>query len=382
MTLTASEKYGHFAHYYKVVIVCLCVVLVIFMLCLMVCWLRWTIVDCWRKYKEYKRCKNTPNLHPVHGGVQYISQQRHLYNLHTHLVKNFLVITCSGVEFLCAVWFIVSILVTSQHVKSKQISYTAQCTETYYHFLKYFQNPYWIVLENLSYSLFLLFFIVLSILTRYLSARYLIHPFRRTLCKYILWYIFQFVIIALVSNVYTYIFSFLIFPIFGIANWIILYKDTSKLSHVLSSNLRDILHYSDHSSFYKKQYSFYAYFRIYRIFLLSSLFILVLICFSQSIECILDLFINGICIINSLYHTNIPEPFPQNKDSIHSIIIPTFDLIYSTLCIIYILLIGIPLVWATFAPLVYQCYKRCTDKEEYYRFNSEKFLRMRQKLIN
>ena len=166
MTLTDKEKYGHFAHYYKLVILCLCVMLGIFILCLMVYWLRWIIVDCWRKYKEYKRCQNTPNLHPVHGGVQYISQQRHLYNLHTHLVKNFLVITCSGVEFLCGVWFIVSILVT-QHVKSKQVSYTAQCTEIYYKFLKYFQNPYWIVLENLSYSLFLLFFIVLSILTRY-----------------------------------------------------------------------------------------------------------------------------------------------------------------------------------------------------------------------
>ena len=378
MTLTASEKYGHFAHYYKVVTVCLCVVLGIFILCLMVYWLGWTIVDCWRKYKEYKRCQNTPNLHPVHGGVQYISQQRHLYNLHTHLVKNFLVITCSGVELLCGVWYIVTILIT-QHVKSKQVSYTAQCTEIY-HFLKFFQYQYWIVLVNLTYSLFLLFFVVLSILTRYLSARYLIHPFRRTLCKYILWYIFQLVIIALVSNVYTYIFSFLIFPVLGIANWIILCKYTSKLSHVLSSNLRDILHYSDHSSFYNKQYSFYAYFRVYRIFLLSSLFIIVLMCFSQSIEYILDLFINGICIINSLYHTNIPEPFPQNN--YHFIILDTSFIIGSTLCLIYILLIGIPLVWVTFTPLVYQCYKRCTDKEEYYRFNSEKFIRMRQKLIN
>ena len=327
MNVTDSEKYEQFLHYYKVVIVCLGVVLVIFILCLMVCWLRWTIVDCWRKYKEYKKCQNTPNLHPVHGGVQYISQQRHLYNLHTHLVKNFLVITCSGVELLCAVWFIVSILVT-KHVKSKQVSYTAQCTEIYYNFLQFFQIPYWIVLENLSYSLFLLFFVVLSILTRYLSARYLIHPFRRTLCKYILWYIFQLVIIALVSNVYTYIFSFLIFPVLGIANWIILCKDTSKLSCVLSSNLRDILHYSDHLSFYKKQYSFYAYFRVYRIFLSSS-FIQVLIWSCHYTEYSLDLFINGICIINSLYHTNIPEPFPQNN--YHFIILDTSFIIGSTL---------------------------------------------------
>ena len=277
MNVTDNGKYRQFAHYYKVVIVCLGVVLGIFILCLMVCWLRWTIVDCWRKYKEYKKCQNTPNLHPVHGGVQYISQQRHLYNLHTHIVKNFIVITCSGVEFLCGVWYIVTILITSQHVKPKQVSYTAQCTETNIRFFKFFQNPHLIVVGNLCYSLFFLFSVVLSILTRYLSARYLIHPFRRTLCKYILWYIFQFVIIALVSNVYTYIFSFFIFPILGIANWIILCKDTSKLSRVLSSNLRDILHYSDHLSFYKQQYSFYAYFRVYRIFQLSSLFIQVLI---------------------------------------------------------------------------------------------------------
>ena len=379
MNVTDKEKYRQFLHYYKVVIFCLGVVLGISILFLMFYWLRWTIVDCWRKYKEYKRCQNTPNLHPVHGGVQYISQQRHLYNLHTHLVKNFLVITCSGVEFLCGVWYLVSILIT-QHVKPKQVSYASQCSETYYKLLEYFQNPYWIVLENLCYSLFLLFFVVLSILTRYLSARYLIHPFRRTLCKYILWYIFQLVIIALVSNVYTYIFSFLIFPVLGIANWIILCKDTSKLSRVLSSNLRDILHYSDHLSFYKQQYSFYAYFRVYRIFQLSSLFIIVLMCFSHYIAYILDLFIDGICLINSLYHTNIPEPFPQNF--YHLTILDASLTIISTLWIIYLLLIGIPLVWVTFTPLLYQCYKRCTDKEEYYRFNSEKFIRMRQKLIN
>ena len=67
---------------------------------------------CCSVLRKYGICKRTPNLHPIYRDVQYLSQQRKLYNLKTHTVKYVLIIMCLGVEIssiLCAGGYVILI---------------------------------------------------------------------------------------------------------------------------------------------------------------------------------------------------------------------------------------------------------------------------------
>ena len=56
--------------------------------------------ECYRNVNRYLTCKRTPDLHPIYKDVQYLSRQRKLYNLKTHIVKYVLVILCLSVEVI------------------------------------------------------------------------------------------------------------------------------------------------------------------------------------------------------------------------------------------------------------------------------------------
>ena len=118
---------------------------------------------------------------------------------------------------------------------------------------------------------------LLTVLSRYLIARYLNHPFKRTAIKYLIWSISQCILIGLCSTIYTWMFIVLIFPIIGFTNWILLLRATSVLSRVLRSHLRDIQLYSDNRVFYNTQLSAFKFYRMLRVVLLVSLFVLIII---------------------------------------------------------------------------------------------------------
>ena len=67
-------------------------------LCLNIVWILVCMRECYRDVNRYLTCKRTPDLHPVYKDVQYLSRQRKLYNLETHIVKYVLVISCMSAE--------------------------------------------------------------------------------------------------------------------------------------------------------------------------------------------------------------------------------------------------------------------------------------------
>ena len=99
------------------------------------------------------------------------------------------------------------------------------------------------MMYTFTYFLFFLLFILLSILARYLTARYLNHSFKRTLFKYIFWLAVQFVVVLLCSTIYTIVFSVLLFPLLTLIHWLVLFRDNRILCRVLRSNLREIKHH-------------------------------------------------------------------------------------------------------------------------------------------
>ena len=98
----------------------------------------------------------------------------------------------------------------------------------------YHSVSYYCLLENLVFVHAFLFITMLCITTRYIAARYLRHPCRALLIKYVIWFSFQVVVTIACSNVYTVVLAYLFIPLFAALNWVILLRDNV----VLNSNSR------------------------------------------------------------------------------------------------------------------------------------------------
>ena len=265
---------------YKVALNFVSVIYGIFVICMYLGWLVTFFMQCLKTLKLYRTCKRTPNLHPIYSDVQYLSQQRRLYNLETHCVKYLLIFLCILIELIALLWILLCAIFNTGYTKSTIISTEIKhmfpnCTghSNLYEFYFY---PFSIFMYNTEILLYMFLFALLSILTRYLSARYLNHSFKKTLPKYLLWLGFQILVIALCSNIYAVIAVFLIFPVFGLINWILLLRDIRILSRVLRSNLRELELFSNNRILYLQNAYGYRLFRIFQNFLLFSLLCLVL----------------------------------------------------------------------------------------------------------
>ena len=343
---------------------------------LLVGWIIYFIRECWRLHKEYKTCKQTPLLHPLYSGVQYLSQQRKLYNLKTHIVKYVLMIVCSSVEVSVIICTLLSSLsksilkihfnITNTQKEIFPLNITQRSSLTYYKYL------FFIPMQSLSVLLPTLLLTLISILSRYLAARYLNHPFRRTLIKYIIWCSVQCLLTALCSTVYTWLLMVLVFPSIGLINWILLLRDTSLLSRVLRSNLREIQFHSNNRILYHNQLSAYKFYRIFRIALLISMFLIILSISGYVVSKLLEVlfFANNKL---ELHHNVIIAPFLRRDRQDLFENITTIMLFVWEFCIfIYLNLTSIPLCCISFAPVIVRCVKRCREKEDQYRYNYEK----------
>ena len=141
-------------------------------ICLNVIWLIVCMKMCYRMAMSYRASKRTPLLHPIHRDVQYLSLQRKLYNLKTHVIKYILFCTCLCVEILKMVSIFVYIFFDIGHFRDEILSNTLNCIETSY-FSNIYRSPNLIPVLNSYFIISLLLSTLLSILTRYLAARYL-----------------------------------------------------------------------------------------------------------------------------------------------------------------------------------------------------------------
>ena len=160
---------------------------------LIIGWIIYFIVKCWRIYKEYKTCKRTPVLHPLYSDVQYLSKQRKLYNLKTHFTKYILMIVCSLVEVssICVAGS-VSIRLKPNHLLNNSL---VKIGNVYCQSLGWYENDSVIPIQTNVCLLLTSHLILLTILTRYLAMRYLNHPFKRTLIKYLICFSLQFILL-------------------------------------------------------------------------------------------------------------------------------------------------------------------------------------------
>ena len=341
-------------------------------------WLIKSIIFCWRKYKNYLLCKRTPNLHPIYSDVQFLSQQRTLYNLKTHIIKYILIIVCSCVELFNLLWFIISYIIQLETPVQKNDTYVSKFEEsfpncTYKHLELHFNfHSIYVPFYNVNFICFLLVFALLSILTRYLVARYLNHDFKPTLIKYIVWCFVQIAVIAICSTLYTMVLALPLFPILVFICWIIFIRDSLILSRVLKSNLRDLQLYGDSKFFYKQQLSAYRFYMLFRRVLFVSTFFLALsISFIFSVEKLVALPYHRFCLFSLIYNIHIPN-YIYDYNKVYSLSEEIIRFVCSLFTFIYAMGMAVPLCVVTFSPIVSKCIRRWKEKEDDYIYNYEK----------
>ena len=215
-------------------------------LCLNILWIFVCIRECYRDVNRFLTCKRTTDLHPVYKDVQYLSRQRKLYNLETHIVKYVLVISCRSVEvvaIVCAAIFYNDIKIQpNEMILTEIMKYQKEYPncDFEHRIWKLLLTPQLMWFQNIAFYIIFLWFVLISILTRYLAARYLNHPFNKTLYRYIVWISVQFCVVAFCSNKFTFIFSYFAFPLLSIINWLVLLRDNRILCRVLRSNLTEL----------------------------------------------------------------------------------------------------------------------------------------------
>ena len=350
---------------------------ILIIICLNIGWLIKCIRILLIVVKKYQTCKQTPIPNSVDRGVQFLSQQRNLYNLKTHMVKYALSVLCIYVELIFIIWFTFSHIITSVFKLNTKQNTTLNEIEQEYsncHFrnslTRVYFFPSYIIIVNVNYLLFFLLFVSLSILTRYLACRYLNHPFRTILIKYLVWLFLQFLIVAFCCTIYTLAFSLILFPLLSIVNWLVLLRDNRLLCRNLKSNLREVELFAYSKTLYREQLFAFKFYRIFQKILLLSLFFLVLVIFLKHTFYICFIILDSYCILNVVYGFGISLNITISS---HAVLI--FEE-YSTLSDgfifgLYTFSTVLPLMCITLFPSIHECIKRYNSRNFVYRYNYE-----------
>ena len=356
---------------FKVALNCVSVVYGIFTICLYLGWLVNFFIQCLKTFKMYRTCKGTPNLHPIYRDVQYLSQRRKLYNLETHCVKYLLIFLCILFELIALFWILLCAVFnsgyTKSNIRSTEIKLVFPNCTGHSNLNEFYFHPFSIIMYNTQIMIYMSLFTLLSILTRYLSARYLNHPFKKTLAKYLTWLGFQILMIAVCSSIYTVIAVYLIFPVLSLVNWLVLLRDIRILSRVLRSNLRELELFSNNRVLYQQNVYGFRLFRIFQKCLLFSLFCLVLSFIIFSCNFILITIYHSSCLLNKLYGTD----FNTNKITLHDNtgVERYLQLFFTCIFFLHSISSSFPLLTITFLPLIKACVKRYKSRHFVYRYN-------------
>ena len=344
-----------------------------------IAWIIHCMRECWRVAMEYRICKQTPDLHPIYRDVQYLSRQRKLYNLKTHFVKYVLIIMCLSVEICTIIWTFAFLVSSFEPLNLQMRNEWIHIQSKYPHCHSSDQvahlvlSPIYIIMYTLAFFHYIFLNFLLSVLTRYLAARYLNHSFKRTLLKYALWLAVQSVLVLICSSIYTIPLSLLLFPLLISINWIALIRDTRILSRVLRSNLREIQYHTNNKILYRAQLSAYRFYIIFQKTLLFSIFLQVVLVMLNSIYIFLTIG-TSICLVNLVLGTNytllntikIPEAVNSTLVSSEYIIGDSFTVLYS-------LSSSLPIICVSLIPLIRACVTRYKSRHIAYRYNYESF---------
>ena len=217
-----------------------------------------------------------------------------------------------------------------------------------------------------------MFFLLLSFLTRYLSKRYFIYPIRKTCITHIALALIQISIISCLTNRDISIFYLFIVPIMILIDWCILVRNCRILFRVLQSNVRYLKLNLSNRYLYIEQWKLLQVYKMLIPILLSALFFGVCVIFLHSyIHIVLGILWShcfNLMIGDSYTYTGYIKVFQALY------YITNFSEYSMFVCmIIHFILLGFPMFAISVGMLYSACVKRCSQKESDYRFNYDNF---------
>ena len=241
----------------------------------------------------------------------------------------------------------------------------------YNSFLEFYFHLEFILLFNSNFLFVFLLYITVSFLSRYLSLRYLNHGYRNTLKKYIFMFTTQSIVVIVCSNTYTFIFSFISFPVLLGLNFILLFRDSLTLLKVLKINLKD-LKYHGSRGLYQEQLQAFKLYKNFRIVYLFSITVFAVCICCYYFYKFLDIFLEQFCILEFLYGVEIPssvvEYLHKHRNTIRALESISFS-VGGCLLVVYSVTMTAPLAAITVWPSVRRMWRRLRAKEKDFRFN-------------
>ena len=355
-------------------------ILAVISLCVLICYSIWTV-------KVMKHLKQSITMYRVHKRIDYRDireQNRILYNYETHIVKDIILLIICIAEMVEPVMsIIVGVVVSYYNVLHDRLHYPtfnttaslAPCTFiqsveeiNMYGYLLIFTTNWYMYFTSFLMIGSVIFFLLLSFLTRYLSKRYFIHPIRKTCITHIALALIQISIISCLTNRDISILYLFIVPIMILIDWCILVRNCRILFRVLQSNVRDLKLNLSNRYLYIEQWKLLQVYKMLIPILLSALFF-------------------GVCVIFLHFYIHIVSGFEMSHcfhlvmgdmhtytDYLKSF--ATLRYIESVLkylkficMILHFILLGFPMFAISIGMLYSACVKRCSQKESDYRFN-------------
>ena len=309
-------------------------------------------------------------------------QDRILYNYETHIVKDaiLIILSCSEVSevFVTIISTVLSALqgptlfkvntlqkVNTIRTSGRVIGNIEINTPSMYYL--------GIIVEVMFPIGAIVFLLLLSFLTEYLSRRYFNHSFRKAIINYLILSFIQLSMIIVLSNLEIYIILFIIAPILVLIDWCILVRNCRKLRNVLKSNVRDLSLHFTNRYLYRRQLREFQIYTLFMPILLAALFfgVLALIVHFYFSFYIITLYASGPKIpIISLLHQIMKNNFDLPIDSV---LLSVFHYGALVLLTLHFLLLGLPLYGISVQMFLSACVKRIRGKQQKYRFNYSEF---------
>ena len=352
-------------------------------LSVLICYAVWTV-------KVIKHLKQSITKYRIHKKMDFRDireQNRILYNYETHIVKDIILLIICIAEMGEPFVPIIAELVSYQHETHYSPYYpafntTASLTPCTYKQtildinsqanVLIFPKDWYMYLTSLIIITCILFLLLLSFLTKYLSKRYFIHPIRRTCITHISLALIQISIISCLTNRDISILYLLTVPIMVLIDWCILVRNSRILFRVLRSNVRDLELNLSNRYLYIEQWRLLQVYKMLIPILLSALFFGVCVICLHFYFHIVSGFVWSHCfnlmIGDSYTYTGYIKPF------LVLYYIVRFSEYSKLICmIIHFILLGFPMFAISVGMLYSACVKRFYQKESDYRFNYTNF---------
>ena len=269
-----------------------------------------------QKLRDYRMCVRLNSLY-INGVVKF----NLLYNYKTVLTKCGLIIGILSFEIILFSYVLTYHSVFNTNVKHKYViqkvhMISPNCSVHprlgfYYHY------PISRLLPIIMAIMLCTLINLISLLTTYLKKRYYVHPIRKSLIRYAVWWSFQVIILLACSNVYTIAILFTLGPALAFVNWIYLIYESKQLAYILRSKIRDILYYEWDKVHYKQSKQAYNLYIVFTFLYTIALFTLILTMLGDFARPLTRLVFLDQCYFRIVYQFKFPLHVSENfKDKV------------------------------------------------------------------